>query len=167
MSTPPLKRHPSLQPLSREHFNGLVQARRLEQAAAATPEEKHRVLSDFAAAWRAEIAPHFDDEERLLIPLSDRENAARLVREHDQIRAAVADLLAPDGADGDRMRTLGRLLHDHIRWEERVFFEHIQAAAGEHVLEQIHTETREIERHRPGSRRRGDLRVEEPPNAPT
>lgn len=155
MTTPPLHRHPALQPLSREHFNGLVQARRLVQAAEAEENERRRRVRDFAAAWASEISPHFDDEERLLSSLVAAEDAARLFAEHRQIRTLVDELLSGDARpDPDRLRLLGRLLHDHIRWEERSLFPAVQAAASEDEMRRIAEHTSEVEAQRPGSRRR-------------
>src|ERR1051326_7417375 len=81
-SFPPLKRHPSLQPFSREHMGGLVQARNLLHAggqpapsedqapAILSVAEREAVLKQFIRVWRAELSGHFDDEERLLLPLT-------------------------------------------------------------------------------------------------
>ena len=157
MHTPPLKRHHALQPLSREHFNGLVQARRLVRAADEDPGERRRRVSDFLGAWSGEISPHFADEERILAPLVSPEEAARLVKEHTLIRAAVRELAArADDPEPDLMRLLGRILHDHIRWEERSLFPEIEAAASEQQMQRVADRAREIEAERPGSRRYGD-----------
>lgn len=162
MATPPLHRHPALQPLSREHFNGLVQARRLQQAAEAEG-ERGRVIDGFDAAWRDEISPHFDDEEELLGPLSSNADAQRLRADHDEIRALVAEILASrERADPAHLRRLGRLLHDHIRWEERSFFPALQESIGAEDLERLDRAMQRLEDERPGSRRRGDPRPGSP-----
>ncbi len=162
-STPPLHRHPALQPLSREHFNGLVQARRLRQAADGSADERRSAVDGFETAWLDEIAPHFDDEERLLGPLASRADAERLRAEHEVIRSLAGEVFAlRERCDSDRLRRLGHLLHDHIRWEERSLFPALQASIGDEDLERIAHATQRVEEERPGSRRRGDPRPGSP-----
>ena len=154
MAWPPLKRHRALQPFSREHMGGLVQARQLSRAVD-EPVIRQGVIDDFLEVWEAEIRPHFDDEERLLVEMIHREaDRNRLITEHREIRGLVGEIeQLKDAASvgADRLGRLGRLLHDHIRWEERVLFEEIQSAASDEDLEGLEDATAEIERTRPGS----------------
>ncbi|MCL5769729.1 MAG: hemerythrin domain-containing protein [Planctomycetes bacterium] len=153
---PPLKRHVSLQPFSRDHFLGLTRARQLSQAAAAGASARIQAKKDMLAAWKAEIEAHFDEEERLLIPLMTPAWSARLGREHRAIRALVA-AAQPDGPDmgATWCGELGRRLHDHIRWEERELFEAIQKSATSEQLAQLAAATAAMEKSRPGIRIRG------------
>lgn len=159
--TPPLSRHAALRPLSREHMGGLVQARSLRRAAEGDSASRHAAVETFARVWAAEISPHFDDEERLLLPLVDEPAMrARLLDEHRRLRDLAERCIGdPDSVarDPDLLRRLGTLLHDHIRWEERVLFEAIQR---DHpaLLSALESEAARIEEHRPGSRARGDDR---------
>jgi len=162
--TPPLKRHAALVPLSREHMSGLVQARNLQHAANGAVDEqtRRRAVEDFVRVWEAEIREHFDDEERLLLPLtSDAAMRERLLREHGEIRKLARRCGVGRGdpvasADAPTMLRLSKLLHDHIRWEEREFFEAVQR---EHpgALAALEHEAAAIERRRPQSRARSTL----------
>jgi hemerythrin-like domain-containing protein len=162
-STPPLKRHPTLQPLSREHMNGLIQARNLQRAASEAGPERARAVDDFVRAWRSEIEEHFDDEERLLLPLTSSQSLRdRLLDEHRAIREQAALCEQRQGLfiqESERMRTLGKMLHDHIRWEERVYFESVQR---EHAaaLSRMEQDAAAIEERRPGARARLRLACE-------
>ncbi|HRQ72749.1 MAG TPA: hemerythrin domain-containing protein [Phycisphaerales bacterium] len=155
--TPPLHRHAALQPLSREHMSGLIQARNLQRAAGEGRGACVRAAAEFVRVWQAEIVGHFDDEERLLVPLiDDPASRERLVREHREIRA-LADrcraVAAGEGVQPEALARLGTLLHDHIRWEERALFEAIQRDHPDALAAMLdHAE--EIERVRPGARRR-------------
>ncbi len=163
MDNPPLPRHPALQPFSREHFGGLVIARDLVKAshAGAGERERRSALQRFAAAWADELKPHFDDEERLLGPLiADPRLHERLIGEHREIErlaAAAAGQDPGDPPDPDLCARAGRLLHDHIRWEERVLFPMVEADMSQAAAEKIAEQTRRIEHHRPGARRRSEL----------
>lgn len=155
--TPPLKRHPALQPLSREHMSGLSQSRKLREAADEGKEKRLDAISEFVGVWRSEISDHFDDEERLLLPLtSDESLRDRLLSEHRGVRdLARACAREPDrvASEPDTMRRLSTLLRDHIRWEERVFFEAIQREHPDALESMLHAAD-EIESRRPGSRPR-------------
>lgn len=157
MDYKPLKRHPSLQPLSREHMSGLVQSRNLLAAAAGTRSDVTRVVRSFIEVWRLEIHDHFDDEERLLGALiDDASRHARLLDEHRRLRDYANRVCAdPAGAerDLDLLRELGTLLHDHIRWEERELFEGVQHDHPRE-LEAMTGEAAAIEARRPAARAR-------------
>lgn len=160
-STPPLKRHPALQPLSREHMNGLIQARRLTRAADTDDTELRReAVAGFVAAWHAEIREHFDDEERILLPLTGNPALReRLLKEHELLRAAARRCIEETDAvirDSEFLRRAGAALHDHIRWEEREYFEQIQRDHPE-ALASLHHEADHIETRRPGARPRRSL----------
>lgn len=155
--TPPIRRHPALQPLSREHMSGLVQARNLAAAANQPPAERRAALARFANAWDEEIAEHFLDEERMLAPLLSTESMSRLLAEHRHLRhlaGRAMSLASADEPDIDLMRTLGIALHDHIRWEEREAFGEAEGAATESDLARLAEHAQRIERDRPGSRPR-------------
>lgn len=154
-TTPPLKRHPSLQPFSREHMSGLVLARNLRRRPLSDA-ERRAILADFARLWEQELAPHFADEERILLPVTPDESLKqRLLSEHARLRelaAAIPSASAPRDAE-HVMQRLGDQLEEHIRWEERVLFEAIQAHAPD-ALGALHAQTQALERDRPGARPR-------------
>ena len=127
--TPPLKRHPALQPLSREHMGALIQARKLQRSADGDLRARQNAIEEFLQLWRAEIQDHFDEEERQLLPLIDaRESRQRLLDEHRTLRdlSARCECDATFAEEEESVRSLGALLNDHVRWEERVLFEAIQ-----------------------------------------
>lgn len=159
MEHPPLQRHLALQPLSREHFNGLRHARQLAMSAEQGRDEMRSAVEDFGCAWREEIEAHFADEERLLGSLAGAKDRERLLREHETLRALAAQCLATlergEDLTPDLVRELGTTLYDHIRWEERHLFEAVQQSASAEQLAAIAEQTANIEAVRPGSRRRG------------
>jgi|GEM_PF-199769 len=163
--TPPLKRHPALQPLSREHMSGLIQARNLQRAAGADSVARTRAIAEFVMVWQSEIGEHFNDEERLLLPLmTSRELRERLLSEHRVLRELAGRCERDPGgvaADREVIRTLGTLLHDHIRWEERVYLEVVQRQHPEALALLAH-ESEAIEHRRPGARARLSLAGGEP-----
>jgi hemerythrin-like domain-containing protein len=144
-----MKRHPALEPFSRDHNGGLFAARKLSQGLA--PEE---ALLEFAELWREEMKDHFDEEERLLGRLCLPGELERLIDEHKRIGA-----LAENGTPA-QATTLGKLLNDHIRWEERSLFPAIESRATPEDFDWLERETEALEDRRaelPRNARRAEL----------
>jgi hypothetical protein len=148
---PTIKRSEALIPLSREHFTGLVRARRLIKAANQDRIERHKAPAGFLDAWNAEIAAYFESEERLFHELISDEDGARLIREHNEIRSLVTQahamrlLIVPEP---EFLETLGCFLRDHIRWEERELFSTVESTLSKQQLSEIANETEQIENTR-------------------
>lgn len=147
---PPIRRHASLQPLSRDHYRGLKAAQQLEKAADAAA--RRRAAAAFLEKWHRELAEHLADEERLLPPFLETAERTRLEREHALLRryaeeASALDAQADPGAYW--AQGLAAALRDHIRWEERTLYGRIQQRAGEDALAALGRETQQIESKRP------------------
>lgn len=141
-----MKRHPSLQPLSRDHNVALILARRLEK------EPCLARLTEFVRSWDDEMDNHFFEEERVLLGHTTPDQAARLINDHMMIRQYA--LAARRGMlDSDDIVRLGGLIHDHVRWEERSLFPAIEEAATPEELEVIAAETAKMEERRHAVRR--------------
>jgi len=153
-----MKRHEALQPFSRDHNVGLVLARKLSRADAEDPPGLKSLAQEVTAYWRGEMQDHFAEEERLLSPLASPESARRLQREH----AAIEELLqgGEDRLDANALSTLGQLLDEHIRWEERGLFVEIEENATPQQLQDLALATSLVEGKRaesPWAPRRGEL----------
>jgi len=129
-----VRRHPALVPLSQEHQHELAQARRLLRAAGAGREERLAAAGGYVDAFFAETVEHFRREEEMLFPLDLRHAGStpvleRILREHMQLQGLVRALRAAAAAGNvppQALRTLGELLHDHVRAEERELFQEIE-----------------------------------------
>lgn len=122
-----MKRARALQDLSRDHLKALLAAKRMREA-----EHSEQAVTAFLAFWEAE-RDHFRLEEEILLPHYaaateiDRAAVARVLDEHLAIRRGAVRLRAP-GTSLPELRELGRLLHDHVRFEERHLFPTIEQA---------------------------------------
>lgn len=104
-----MKRSQELSSLSREHHQAL--------------DDAEAALAAFASFWREHGAGHFETEERVLLGFLTAEEADRLLAEHDAIRTRVDELAGLSGARRlETARELGEIVHDHVRFEERVLF---------------------------------------------
>lgn len=128
MRIPPVKRIPSLIPLSREHHAALVLAARIQRADDRVT--RAELMARIQTGHVAELLVHFDREERLFIPvLQDRqpERVQRLLAEHARLRWLLQQI---DASDASVLEEFGLLLHAHVRFEERELFPAYEAAAG-------------------------------------
>jgi hypothetical protein len=131
-----MRRSEALRSLSREHHQALRVAQELRRT-----DDPEQAAATFREFWRREGALHFRIEEEVLLPTwellgtVDAEAAARLAREHLELRAAALAL-------GERpplaaIRELGERLGAHVRFEERGLFQLIEADLGAAELERL------------------------------
>ncbi len=126
-----MKRHPSLQPLSREHHRALLCWRELDKQLSIP---HGAALRSAAAALQhylnSRFSRHMAEEEQLLLDLLSGDLRSRLLAEHDTLRSlfcSVDDQLDSGGPSAlDDLASLAATLRAHIRWEERVLFPHLQ-----------------------------------------
>ena len=116
----PIERHEALAPLSRDHYVGLVQAQHLKKSADADDVARRKAIAEFIDAWDHEIAPHFADEERLLVDLASEADRQRLLEEHQRLRELAGqarELRHQTDPAADLVRQVREKLEEHIRWE--------------------------------------------------
>ena len=115
-------RDPRLIELSREHHIALRLSKRLAGAGSA---DGLPAATSLLRQEKPTLLRHFGDEERDLLPqLIDFGEAAlaeRLVKEHRDME----DLMACD-QEPAALASLGRMLAEHVRFEERELFEVLQ-----------------------------------------
>lgn len=144
----PLRRHPALLALSREHHPALVLARAVQLGGSARlrarlPSEPRALARHVTKVFAEELEPHFAAEDELLLPAARGHNAAldavcnEVEDDHAQLRAMIAELGSPaldESQIGSWLDRFGKLLEVHVRREERSFYEGIQEALAESAL---------------------------------
>ena len=133
-----MKRRPELRRLSEDHHHALALAHRCETVARARkPHEVERQWDEALQALSAQLEPHFQIEERILLPaleaLEEPEMAERIRSEHSEMR----HLLAHEQASATRLRVFAELLARHVRYEEREVFERTESRLPAKVLDAI------------------------------
>jgi len=140
-----MKRHESLQPLSREHHEVLILAQLIKRDAPpykGLPRDTEGKAEYATRFYTDHIVSHFYAEERVLFPAvkgySERidDLIAELQTEHSQIISLFEQLKLGINKI-DNMDMLGKLLTLHVRKEERELFEAIQAVVPSAVLEKL------------------------------
>ena len=124
-----MKRNPVLQPLSREHHTALVLAKACERAAQSGNEEMVKEACQRAIqAFSDELEPHFQIEEKSLLPLLRSAETQPLAKQawadHQQLRVLL-DGLQQNNAEA--LGSFGKCLSAHVRFEERVLFPAIES----------------------------------------
>ncbi|MGI8892999.1 MAG: hemerythrin domain-containing protein [Bacteroidia bacterium] len=131
---PPIKRHERLQPLSREHHQGLLLCWKIR-----TGIDKNIDLTRIAKYcdyfFEAHIIPHFEAEEKFVFPILgfDNELIKKAVQDHIELKK----LFKKNGEGKEVLQMIEKKLEDHIRFEERVLFNEIQEIASKDDLEKI------------------------------
>ncbi len=141
MSIKPIKRHEALKPISREHHHGLLLCWKIRQGLSKDIAPK-RIKAYVDWFWDTHLKFHFEVEEKHVFPVlaNDHPLVIQVLEEHKQIHALIEskqDVL-------ETLKTLEKVLDDHIRFEERVLFNEIQNIATPAQLSEIDLHHNEI-----------------------
>ncbi|OSZ77059.1 hypothetical protein CAP36_11585 [Chitinophagaceae bacterium IBVUCB2] len=135
----PLKRSLQLQPLSREHHDGLLFVWKIRQGLTNNTDiEKLRQFVGWF--WENHMRPHFFQEEKILMPwLPDLHPlASKLKSDHNEIRELVISI--DKEVDQYDLKDLANLVEVHIRWEEREFFQFLESTLSVKELDKVSEE---------------------------
>lgn len=141
----PIKRHKSIQPLSRDHHHSLLLCWKIRTGFSKdVPAERIKRYTDWFFGHH--IEPHFELEEKHLFPILGENNplVKKAISEHRRLKR-----LFKDNEDASKSLSLiEEELEQHIRFEERVLFNEIQKIATEKQLRTIlklHTDEKFID----------------------
>jgi hypothetical protein len=134
----PIKRHPQLVKLSRDHHFGLLLVWKIRQGLRKAIDEK-RIAAYIVYCYHLELAPHFAQEEDYLLTHLPADDALRLRTEDDhiRIRRAIELLNAAEEIKHQQLEAFASLLEKHIRFEERELFIALEALLDEAALKEI------------------------------
>lgn len=126
-----MKRDPALVSLSHDHHQALFVAHKLTRA---SPETAAEALTALDAYWSEHGQAHFRAEEEILFPAyaghADPYDPllARALCDHVAIRQRVNAIGQAGTREQAALSELGRLMQEHVRFEERTLFPRIEAA---------------------------------------
>ena len=135
-----MKRHIQLQPLSRQHHNGLLVALLIKKGISKAADIN--IMAAFIIdCWQKDLQSHFLDEENFLIPaLSktafDAALTKRLLDEHATLRSYIHSLQEGQ-VNISVIENFTGLLEQHIRFEERIYFAEAEKFLSEEQLEEV------------------------------
>ncbi|OBQ55074.1 hemerythrin domain-containing protein [Tamlana sp. s12] len=134
MDKKPLKRHQALQPLSRDHHQGLLLCWKI-RTGFGKGVEPNRIKSYADWFFENHLIPHFKMEEQHIFSLLEDDNA--LKRKALDDHKALILLFSKTDEVAKTLSDIEKQLDDHIRFEERVLFPEIQKIATEEQFKTI------------------------------
>ncbi len=137
MKNEPLKRNQNLLKLSRDHHAGLLFCWKIRQGVKYHI-ETGRMINYVKYFWNHHLATHFKEEEEFLFaPIQDKE-VQKALHDHQKIRTFVdkIDVSGMENED-DVLLEFADTVDDHIRYEERILFPHLQEKLSDQQLEMI------------------------------
>ncbi|MDX1759623.1 MAG: hemerythrin domain-containing protein [Arenibacter algicola] len=145
MKVKPIKRHKAIQPLSREHHQGLLLSWKIRTGLSkGVSTDRIKTYADWF--YKTYLIPHFEEEEKHLFPI--------LGNDHILVKKAIAQHRRLDRlfkSTSELKKSLNHIeeeLEQHIRFEERVLFNEIQKVGTEQQLQFIlehHNQTKFLE----------------------
>ncbi|HKG67658.1 MAG TPA: hemerythrin domain-containing protein, partial [Segetibacter sp.] len=134
----PIKRSKYLVWLSRDHHDGLLIVWKTRQGIR-NEISNSRISEYIVNAFSNELEPHFQEEENLLFNKLAKEDPLRLKAEeqHASIREKIKELKIYTEKTTPDLQVFADLLEEHIRFEERTLFPHIESELKEEELEII------------------------------
>lgn len=139
--TKSVKRHPSVQPLSKEHHHCLLLCWKIR-----TGIEKNiatiRIKKYVDWFYHQYIKAHFEAEEKYVFPVLDKnhEHIKKVTAEHRRLKR----LFENDTNIEKSLSLLEEELESHIRFEERILFNEIQEQASELQLKEIENNLHDV-----------------------
>ena len=134
--TKPLKRSEQLAPLSREHHDGLLFVWKIRTGLknGTDPGTLKQYTSWY---WQNHLESHLETEEEVLLTFlpSKSEMGQRIRSEHESIRELASNAAKIDVND---LAMLADKLSDHIRFEERQLFNHLEETLSTEQLNSIY-----------------------------
>ncbi len=129
----PIKRHISLQPLSRDHHDGLLLKWKINKGISKGVDAV-RIQKYVDWFFKEHLIPHFRIEEDHLFSI-DKESSSvkQALLQHKEL----ISIFNVEVKDAETLIKIGDLLEEHIRFEERVLFNELQTKATELELKEI------------------------------
>lgn len=138
MTPTPIKRNKNLVLLSREHHDGLLIVWKIRQGLRFSVQNER--IADFVIhVFNINLKPHYIIEEELLFVSLPENDELRLKAEdeHAALKKKVSAMQPSFEATNHLLEQFATLLEDHIRFEERVLYPHIEKEVGSDELERI------------------------------
>ena len=133
----PIKRHAAIIELSKDHHFALLLVWKIKEGLRKSIEPA-RIASYVLHFFDTDLIQHFKEEEDFLFAKLDKNNELRIQaeEEHHQIKQAV-DELRMDPTGKDLLKNFAALLENHIRFEERKLFNHLQEIMSDDELRTV------------------------------
>lgn len=134
----PIKRSAALTPLSREHHDSLLMAWKI-RAGIRRGISCDRIILYCEWFYKQHLAQHFETEENCIPSIIGSKDTLflQMIDEHRTIKQALADLSDRNAQCYIQLEAFAKLVTDHVRFEERILYNHIEGVATKDQLESL------------------------------
>jgi hemerythrin-like domain-containing protein len=132
----PISRSEPIKQFSREHHFMLLFCWKIRQGlkTGVTVERLRKYVQYFS---QQHLQPHFREEELILFaPVKDNQ-VQRAIHEHKYIAQQIQGLTGFKNSERKDLEKIADMVDDHVRYEERVLFPHIERKLSKEQLEYI------------------------------
>lgn len=137
MEKKPIRRNPNIVKLSQDHHASLLFCWKLRQGI-----KRHtnidRMVKYVQYFWAQHFSLHFKEEEELLFSTFTDEKVQKAIEDHKKIKSLINELAHLDSNERtDQLSGLADTVDEHVRYEERILFPHLETSLSEEQLESI------------------------------
>lgn len=133
----PIKRNDHIVKLSRDHHASLLFCWKLRQGI-----KRHASIQQMVKYVQYflnhHLTPHFKEEEEILFaPLKDKK-VTKAINDHIKIKKSVDEIIFSGSENQiNQLSALADMVDEHVRYEERILFPHLEKELTEEQLENI------------------------------
>ena len=132
----PIKRNDNLVALSKDHHSTLLFCWKI-RAGLKLKVDTARMKRYVHYFWQAHMQPHFYEEETILfVPVQDAA-VQKALDEHSEIKEQIGTIIATENVQPLQLEMLANAVDDHVRYEERELFPHLENMLSEEQLKEI------------------------------
>ncbi|MEO7121389.1 MAG: hemerythrin domain-containing protein [Ginsengibacter sp.] len=137
MTNRPIKRNENILRLSKEHHFSLLFCWKIKQGLNSETDTE-RIINYIRYFSVNFLLPHFREEEFFLFPALNDEKVDKAIEQHKQINNLIATLALVDNTSSRKvLQRIAELVDEHVRYEERDLFPHMERELTNEQLESI------------------------------
>lgn len=132
----PIKRNEHIVKLSKDHHFTLLFCWKIRNGLKFGVEPS-RIINYVNYFWQHLMQPHFSEEETVLFAPVQDAAVQRALNEHAQIAEQIRALTADENNEATQLSTLADTVDNHVRYEERELFPHLENVLTDEQLNAI------------------------------
>jgi hemerythrin-like domain-containing protein len=143
MEKQPLKRNKNIIQLSKNHHLTLLFCWKIRTGLKLNV-ETGRIKAYVQYFWQTHMEPHFNEEETILFATVKDAAVQKAINEHAAIKHQVSEIVTSDYTESLQLKMFADAIDDHVRYEERELFPHLEKTLTETQLEYIGNQLQQI-----------------------
>lgn len=132
----PLKRNINIVELSKDHHFGLLFCWKITQGLSKDI-ELDRIKNYVAYFWLNHFITHFKEEEEIIFNVYEDALCNKAKEEHQIIKNEIEAIINLKNQDKNHFSHLTNFIKEHIRFEERILFPHLELILSDEELQNI------------------------------